>query len=225
MEIVLVRHGEPEWVRNGLSVGDPPLTARGVEQAEITAHHLATEHFDEILVSPLQRARQTAAPLLALLDRPEVIAPWLHEIRDPGWDGGPAERAEQAYAEMRRMAPDDRWRGLEGGESVRDFVDRIHNGAEYFLAERSVSRDDHELPVWTISEPGRRILCFAHAGTNSVTIGHLLGLVPTPWEWDRFVIGHCSITRVGSIEIGGAHTFSLRRLADDEHLPAGLRTR
>ncbi len=218
MEIVLVRHGEPEWVRNGLSVGDPPLTARGLEQAEITARHLATEHFDEILVSPLQRARQTAAPLLTLLDRPEVIAPWLHEIRDPGWDGGPAERAEQAYAEMRRM-------GLEGGESVRDFVDRIHNGAEYFLAERSVSRDDHELPVWTISEPGRRILLFAHAGTNSVTIGHLLGLVPTPWEWDRFVIGHCSITRVGSIEIGGAHTFSLRRLAHDEHLPTGLRTR
>ncbi len=90
---------------------------------------------------------------------PEVIAPWLHEIRDPGWDGGPAERAEQAYAEMRRMAPDDRWHGLEGGESVRDFVDRIHNGAEYFLAERSVSRDDHELPVWTISEPGDASCC------------------------------------------------------------------
>ena len=220
-----MRHGEPEWVRNGLSVGDPPLTERGVEQAEITARHLEGERFDEILVSPLQRARQTAAPLLKLLDRPEVIAPWLHEIRDPGWDGGPAEKAEQAYAEMRRMAPNDRWHGLEGGESVRDFVDRIHNGAEYFLAERSVSREDHELPVWTITEPGRRILLFAHAGTNSVTIGHLLGLVPTPWEWDRFVIGHCSITRICSIEIGGAHTFSLRRLAGDEHLPVDIRTR
>ena len=225
MEIVLVRHGEPEWVRNGLSVGDPPLTERGVEQAKITARHLEGEHFDEILVSPLQRARQTAAPLLKLLDRPEVIAPWLHEIRDPGWDGGPAEKAERAYAEMRRMAPNDRWHGLEGGESVRDFVDRIHNGAEYFLAERSVSREDHELPVWTITDPGRRILLFAHAGTNSVTIGHLLGLVPTPWEWDRFVIGHCSITRICSIEIGGAHTFSLRRLAGDEHLPVDIRTR
>ena len=220
-----MRHGEPEWVRNGLSVGDPPLTERGVEQAKITARHLEGERFDEILVSPLQRARQTAAPLLKLLDRPEVIAPWLHEIRDPGWDGGPAEKAEQAYAEMRRMAPNDRWHGLEGGESVRDFVDRIHNGAEYFLAERSVSREDHELPVWTITDPGRRILLFAHAGTNSVTIGHLLGLVPTPWEWDRFVIGHCSITRICSIEIGGAHTFSLRRLAGDEHLPVDIRTR
>ena len=50
MEIVLVRHGEPEWVRNGLSVGDPPLTDRGHEQARITAEHLAGEHFDEILV-------------------------------------------------------------------------------------------------------------------------------------------------------------------------------
>ena len=26
MEIVLIRHGEPEWVRDGLAVVDPPLT-------------------------------------------------------------------------------------------------------------------------------------------------------------------------------------------------------
>ena len=33
MEIVLVRHGEPEWVRNELNVVDPPLTDRGHMQA------------------------------------------------------------------------------------------------------------------------------------------------------------------------------------------------
>ena len=30
MEIVLIRHGEPEWVRDGLNVVDPPLTERGL---------------------------------------------------------------------------------------------------------------------------------------------------------------------------------------------------
>ena len=30
MEIVLVRHGEPEWVRDGLNVVDPPLTPADV---------------------------------------------------------------------------------------------------------------------------------------------------------------------------------------------------
>lgn len=225
MEIVLVRHGQPEWVRDGLAVGDPPLTELGQQQAELLADRLIDERFDEILVSPLTRARQTAAPLLKRLDRPEVIAPWLAEIRDPGWAGSPAEKAEQAYAEMRRQAPDDRWHGLDGGESVRDFVDRIHLGVELFLAERGVTRSEHDLPVWQVERPGRRILLVAHAGTNSVSIGHMLGLSPTPWEWDRFVLGHASISRLESMSVGEMHSFSLVRLADAEHLPEGDRTR
>jgi probable phosphoglycerate mutase len=225
MEIVLVRHGQPEWVRDGLAVGDPPLTDLGWRQAELLADRLAGEEFDEILVSPLTRARQTAEPLLGRLGRPEVIAPWLEEIRDPGWAGSPAEKAEQAYAEMRSQAPEDRWHGLDGGESVRDFVDRIHLGVEMFLAERGVRRQDHHLPVWRVDEPGRRILLIAHAGTNSVSIGHLLGLSPTPWEWDRFVLGHTSVSRLESMRVGAEHSFSLVRLADVEHLPGDHRTR
>ncbi|MED6337342.1 MAG: histidine phosphatase family protein, partial [Actinomycetota bacterium] len=62
MEIVLVRHGQPEWVKGGLNVVDPPLTDLGHRQAERLADVLEGESFDEILVSPLTRARQTAAP-------------------------------------------------------------------------------------------------------------------------------------------------------------------
>ncbi len=225
MEIVLVRHGQPEWVRNGLAVGDPPLTELGLKQAENLADRLEGEPFDEILVSPLTRARQTAAPLLKRLGQPEVIAPWLAEIRDPGWAGSPAEKAEQAYAEMRRQSPDDRWHGLDGGESVRDFVDRIHLGVELFLAERGVARAEHDLPVWNVERPGRRILLVAHAGTNSVSIGHMLGLTPTPWEWDRFVLGHASVSRLESMQVGSMHSFSLVRLADSEHIEPADRSR
>src|SRR4029453_7311 len=48
MELLLVRHGEPEWVRDGFNVDDPPLTTRGHEQAERLAGRLAAEYFDEI---------------------------------------------------------------------------------------------------------------------------------------------------------------------------------
>jgi broad specificity phosphatase PhoE len=41
---------------------------------------------------------------------------------------------------------------------------------------------------------GRRLLLVAHAGTNSVVLGHLLGLSPEPWEWERFASAHASIT-------------------------------
>ena len=59
----------------------------------------------------------------------------------------------------------------------------------------------------------------AHAGTNSVFICHLLGLPPTPWEWDRMVLRHASISRLEAIPLGDGYTFSLTALSDVEHLP------
>lgn len=225
MEIVLIRHGEPEWVRDGLNVVDPPLTERGLRQAERLAESLRDERFDEILVSPLVRARQTAAPLLEALGVGEVIDPWLEEIRDPMWHGSPAEKAAEAYAELKGRASELRWHGLDGGESIRDFVARIRAGASSFLADRGVVRSETELPVWQIAEPGARIALIAHAGTNSVTIGHLLGLEPTPWEWDRFVLGHTSVSRVEALPLEDGYTFSLSKLSDLEHLERDERTR
>ena len=225
MEIVLIRHGEPEWVRDGLAVVDPPLTERGHRQAERLADYLSEERFDEVLVSPLVRARQTASPLLDALGVAEVIDPWLEEIRDPMWHGSPAEKAADAYAELKGRPAEDRWHGLEGGESIRDFVGRIRAGASSFLAGRGVVRSEVDLPVWQIAEPGARIALVAHAGTNSVTIGHLLGLEPTPWEWDRFVLGHTSVSRVEALPLEDGYTFSLSKLSDLEHLERDQRTR
>jgi probable phosphoglycerate mutase len=225
MEITLIRHGEPEWQRDGFNVDNPPLTARGRRQAERMAEFLAGEDFDEVLVSPLVRARETAAPLLAALGRPEVVDPWLEEIRNPIWHGTPAEKADVAYREQRQRPSHERWEGLEGGEPVRDFVDRIRLGATLFLAERGVERASTELPVWSIREPHRRIAIVAHAGTNSVVMCHVLGLDPTPWEWDRFVLQHASVSRLESLQLGDGHTFSLTRLSDVEFLAPEERTR
>lgn len=225
MEIVLIRHGQPEWVKDGLNVVDPPLTDLGHEQAARMAEVLAEEEFDEVLVSPLQRARQTAAPLFERLGRPEQIEPWLEEIRDPGWHGTPAEKAQQAYAELNGRAVDERWDGLHGGESIREFTDRIHRGATEFLRLRSIERIEHRLPIWSPGDYGKRIALVAHAGTNSITIGHMLGLDPTPWEWDRFVLGHASISRVEALPVKDGWTFSLTALSNAEHIPADRRSR
>ncbi|TFH15496.1 MAG: histidine phosphatase family protein [Acidimicrobiales bacterium] len=225
MEIVMIRHGEPEWVRDGLTVVDPPLTDLGHRQAELLAEALQSEQFDEILVSPLLRARQTAQPLLEALGRPEIVDPWLEEIRDPVWHGTPAEKAAEAYAELKGRKAEDRWHGLRGGESMRDFVVRIRAGATTFLADRGVVRSEMDLPVWQIREPGARIALVAHAGTNSVTIGHLLGLDPVPWEWDRFVLGHTSISRIEAMQLDDGFTFGLSKLSDVEHLVREQRTR
>lgn len=227
MEIVLVRHAQPQWVKDGMNFDNPPLTEIGHRQAELLATWMSEEHFDEILVSPLVRTRQTAQPWLDASGRPLVIDPWLEEIRSPAWHGTPEERAVEAYKAERAKAAHERWTGLDGGESVTDFVDRINVGARLFLEERGVSRTDTDLPVWSASDrfrQGHKIALIAHAGTISVTICHLLGLQPTPWEWDRFTIGHATVSRVRVFELGDGVTFGLSKLSSDEHLPPHLRT-
>ena len=218
MQIVLVRHGEPEWVKDGLNVGNPPLTDRGLRQAELASRRLHDEHWDEVVCSPLVRARQTAAPLLRSLGFEERTDEWLEELRNPIWHGTPAEKLEAAFREQRMLPSHQRWGGMEGAETMRNFVARIRTGCTEFLRQRGVARQPGELPVWRIENPGRRIALVAHAGTNSVIISTLLGLPSVPWEWDRIVIGHASITRLESFEMGDGHSFALTKLSDVEHL-------
>jgi len=225
MEIVLIRHGQPEWMRDDLNVENPPLTELGHHQAQRMADLLAAETFDEIIVSPLQRARQTAAPLYAALDRDEVIEPWLREIGDPAWHGTPYSRAQEAYRELLARPSLERWSGLEGGESVRDFADRIVTGVDGFMAARGGVRSDGELPVWQLDRPDQRIALVAHAGTNSMMIGHLLGVEPVPWQWERFQLNHTSITRLETFELGDGHAFGLSALGNSEHLAEDDRSR
>lgn len=227
MEIVFVRHAEPEWVKDGVNIDDPPLTERGRRQSEHLARRLSRETFDEVLVSPLLRTRQTAEPILEALSVDLVIEPWLEEIRNPIWQGTPADRAEAAWRAERQKMSHERWSGIDGGEAVSDFVNRINVGCSLFLEERGVTRADTDLPVW--HETGdhlddARILLVAHAGTNSVAICHMLGLAPTPWEWERLVIGHATISRVRTVALGDGLTFALTRLSDSEHLPEEMRT-
>lgn len=227
MEIVLIRHAQPQWARDGFSLDDPPLTELGRAQAEILARTLARERFDEILVSPLRRTRETATPWLEMLGEPMQIEPWLEEIRNPVWHGTPEEKAIEAYRAEREKPSHARWGGIEGGEPVSEFVARVNVGASLFLEERGISRLDTDLPVWNVNDryrDGHKIALVAHAGTNSVVICHLLGLQPTPWEWERFTIGHATISRVRVVTLGDGVTFGLDRLASDEHLPGDLRT-
>jgi len=224
MELLLLRHAQPLWIDNGLCVDNPPLTQLGLRQAELLGKRMSREHLDHIYVSPLLRTRQTAAPILRELKRGEVIEPWLEEIRSPIWHGSPGERASKAYQEERARPGRERWHGLEGGEAVKDFIARIHAGAEKFLGDRGIYRIEHELPIWHIDNHGERIAFVAHAGTNSAVICHLLGLAPTPWEWERFVLGHASVTRLEALKIGDGYVFGLSPLSDLEHIPREDRT-
>ncbi|MBP5384578.1 MAG: histidine phosphatase family protein, partial [Lachnospiraceae bacterium] len=62
MKLVIIRHGEPDYEIDG-------LTEKGKVEADLLAERLAGFHMDEIYVSPLGRARETAEPTLTKCGR------------------------------------------------------------------------------------------------------------------------------------------------------------
>jgi probable phosphoglycerate mutase len=225
MELVLVRHAEPEWARDGLSVDNPPLTDRGREQAKRLAERLAHERFDVVLVSTMVRARETAEPILAALGADATYQEWLQEIGMPDWTGTPSAEVDELFAQARLRPLEEQWEGMAGGESFWHFHERVTGGIEAHLATVGVTRYEPDSPLWEVDDPTKRMLIVAHSGTNATLIGHMLGIQPLPWEWERFVMYHASFSVLRPIRIGGAWSFSLERLGDTEHLPDDMRTR
>jgi broad specificity phosphatase PhoE len=224
MELVLLRHAQPAWALDDAAQIDPGLTDLGERQAELAADRLADERFDTILVSTAERAQRTADPVLG--HHPSVRVEhraWLHEIRAPEtWQGTPQQEVDRAFREARSRPRDAWWDGIPGGETFRDFHARVTLGLVEELAALGVSRDEERL--WEVPDRSVRLLLVAHAGTNSLILGHLLGLDPEPWEWERFAMDHASLTLLRAVPIAGRHIFSLQGFSDHAHLPAELRT-
>jgi 2,3-bisphosphoglycerate-dependent phosphoglycerate mutase len=224
MEVVFIRHGEPDWAPGDVSVDDPVLTERGHEQARLAAEALRRVPVDALLVSPLVRAQQTVAPIAEALDLEPVTLPWLAEISAGRWEGTPLEQVQQAFREQRGRPLHEQWDGMPGGESFRDFHRRVTGGLRALLDDAGALQVSEHPPLWKLVAPERRIVVVAHGGTNAVSLGHLLGVAPVPWEWERFVSFHASISTVQPVEISDGHTFSLFRFADTRHLPPELCT-
>ncbi len=226
MELVLIRHGQPAWADDhGTSTNDPGLTPLGARQAAKLADWLTREGqlpFDQVCASPLQRARETAAALEGLLGVEATVQDWLREIGSPlEWEGRPEDEVVKEIDAMRRRPREEWWDGAPGGETFRDFHQRVTGGLDAWLAELGAREHrfdpDH---LWDLPEDGPRVALFAHVGTNSVITSHLLGLTPQPWEWERFPCDHSGVTVLRSRQLAGGAIWALEYFSDVAHLPA-----
>lgn len=223
MWLTLIRHAEPAYVVDGVAWSDPPLTERGREQARRVGQRVALWNVDEIWVSSMVRAEQTAVPVAEATQVEPQVMDWLCEIRNPpDWDGSPADEIEEFFATSQARSVEEMWEGAPGGESFRDFHERIHTGLNRTFAERGITPYE-EGHLWD-GVDDRRVVVVAHGGTNALILGRLLGVEPTPWEWDRFTHVHSGVSRLVSAPTAGHHAWSLRALSDRSHLPSEMVT-
>lgn len=140
MPLLLARHGETEWSRDGrhTSVTDLPLTPTGEEQAQALAGHLAGHRVALALVSPRLRARRTAQ--VAGVADPEV------DERLVEWAYGDLEG--RTTLDIRRDLPGwTVWDGpVPGGESGADVAARC-DAVIADVAERVDLREQDALLV------------------------------------------------------------------------------
>jgi broad specificity phosphatase PhoE len=132
-EVWLVRHAETEWSKSGKHTGrtDVPLTDAGRERARELGARVGGRDFALVLVSPLERARETAR--LAGLGDPCQVREDLLE-----WDYGDYEGI--TTAEIREQRPDwYLWRdGVPNGETADEVGARCDRVIEEI---RSVDGD------------------------------------------------------------------------------------
>jgi probable phosphoglycerate mutase len=227
MDLFLIRHGQPDWAPDRIARNDPELTDLGREQSKRVAHRFANlDGVDELWVSTMRRALETAEPIAAELSHRAEDYHWLQEINNPpDWEGAPADEIDRHFATASVRAIEEMWEGLPGGESFRAFHERVVTGLEETLGRHGIKRMDPEhRHLWTVEDPDRRVVIVAHAGTNAVVLGHLLGLEPVPWEWERFRQPHTGVSRLTMTRISTGWGFSLRQLGDVAHLHPGMVT-
>jgi len=167
VRLVLVRHGETDWNRQGRFQGqiDVPLNASGRAQAEAVGRVLAPVGFDRAYTSSMARPRQTAQAILASHPGvPLTTVRGLVEIGHGLWEGQLereiAERWPQLLADWKR-APETVQ--MPEGETLQLVWDR--SLAAWTAIARSLG-------------PTETALVVAHDAVNKTILCALLGLAP-----------------------------------------------
>jgi len=202
MEIVWIRHGEPERIAPGSGVAaDPQLTAAGREQAKRLAEWLAVEEIDAVLSSPLRRAIDTATPVAEILGVEVETFEGIVEY----------DRDSDHYipTEELRATKDERWTAMVEGR-WDEF------GAE--LPEIFRARVDEAVNAIVERFPGQRVAAVCHGGVINVALGSVLGIPQPLW----FEPGYTSMSRMFASRAGIRSVASLNELA---HLQATRRVR
>lgn len=206
LQLVLVRHGETEWIERGLIHGrlDSPLSATGRRNAERTARRLHGEAFNALYSSPSGRALQTAGILGEAVGLKPVPLEGLGEM-DFGWFEGRA----LSLLDTEVSNPIVR---------ARNVLARILMGLTGEPRGRFSARIRSALETISESHPRGRVLIVTHWGVLSTLTSILMEGDPRRWKqygpW-----GACSVSELRGVD--GA--WQAVRLNDVTHLNHGER--
>ncbi|MEN9506458.1 MAG: hypothetical protein RI958_2384 [Actinomycetota bacterium] len=178
--MLLVRHGQTPTTGRLLPgrASGLHLAETGVAQAERAAERIAQlPRVDAIYTSPLERARETAAPIGRAAGLKVQVDRGLLECDFGDWTG----------AELKKLMKLPEWSSVQRAPSTFTFP-----GGESFTAMQS--RMVGAIDRLRARHPGGVVVCVSHADPIKAAVAHALGTHIDLFQ--RIVIGTCSISAI-----------------------------
>ena len=162
--LLLVRHGENDYVKTGKMAGRLPgvhLNERGQKQAQALSEALKDVPIKAIYSSPLERAMETATPIasarkLQIIQEPDVMDADIGEWQGRSWK---VLRLTKVWKIVQNSP--SRFRFPEG-ESFPEMQTRIANALERIVKKHNKPQDI--------------IVAVFHADPIKLAVSHFLGL-------------------------------------------------
>jgi len=178
--VLLVRHGQTPTTGKLLPGRAPGLHLAdvGVRQAQRAAERIAElANVDAVYASPLERARETAAPIAAARSMKVKVDKGLLECDFGDWTG----------AELKALMKLPEWSTVQRAPSTFTFP-----GGESFTAMQT--RMVSALDRIRAAHPGGTVVCVSHADPIKAAVAHAMGTHIDLFQ--RIVISTCSITAI-----------------------------
>ncbi len=217
MNLYIVRHGNPDYVRDC-------LTELGHRQAEACAEDMLDLKIDDIYSSPYGRAKETAAHLADKLGKSIEILPWAHEIEHYGEDGrggvtmavsmDPSFLRSPELAEM-----GDDWAkhpAFRDEAGAREMVNKVYCGMHDLLGKYGFVEDGDRFRIESFSD--KNVALYCHAGTFLIITEYLLRM-PVRYAWSSFFTWQTGITWVNFPNLESGYTVPrLYTMGKTDHL-------
>ncbi len=186
--ILLIRHGETDYVKKGILAGrfpGVPLNSHGRDQAQTLAKALKGTPIKALYTSPIERAVQTAEPIAQALGLDLVERSGLIET----------EIGEWMNVKVKTLNRTKIWKIVQSAPSVFRFP-----GGETF-AETQLRISNELINLAAQHDPKEIIACVSHADPIKLAIAYFIGL-PLD-QFQKLQVSTASINILHLTEFGG----------------------
>lgn len=209
MKLIFIRHAEPDYENN-------TLTEKGFKEADYLGQYYKDYTFDEIYVSPLNRAKYTLDGILKYnkkINKDKIHCyDWLQEFLYT-WDQLPNYfENDDLFFDRNHFLEQEKL----NNSAIKDRYIKATNGLDNILKEHGYERNGRVYKVNSANE--KTLLFVCHLGLNNVLLSHLIN-IPYLILCQSFFLAPSSVTFLQSEEREkGIAAFRIHRYGDVNHL-------